>query len=203
MQGPVSTKGQVRNWGIRRSSASPRPPCAGTPSASVWPSPRQTPGPPCPYPSDRTPPYAANVVESAIIWCIRPPRSISTRFSHPLLVRVGYIGYVVSVRSTWLGNVAPISDGINSPARTLVKLYGVCVRTKVITRRPIENRIELFSCRSPNATASRISRARERARVFSSIAIVHVKSRMSSFSHVDNAAHIVMLADAITNPRRF
>ena len=27
-------------------------------SASVWPLPRQTPGPPCPYPSDRTPPYA-------------------------------------------------------------------------------------------------------------------------------------------------
>ena len=33
--------------------ASPRPPCDGTPSPSVWPSPRQTPGPPCAYPSDR------------------------------------------------------------------------------------------------------------------------------------------------------
>ena len=32
---------------IRRSSASPRPPCDGTPSAYVWPSPRQTPGSPC------------------------------------------------------------------------------------------------------------------------------------------------------------
>ena len=40
--------------GIRRSSASPRPPCDGSPSVSVRPSPRQTPGPPCPYPSDRT-----------------------------------------------------------------------------------------------------------------------------------------------------
>ena len=50
--------GEVRYGGIRRSSASPRPPCDGTPSASVWPSPRQTPGPPCPYPSDRTPPDA-------------------------------------------------------------------------------------------------------------------------------------------------
>ena len=43
---------------ISRSSASPRPPCDGTPSASVWPSPGQTPGPSCPYPSDRTPPDA-------------------------------------------------------------------------------------------------------------------------------------------------
>ena len=51
-----SSQGQV--WGIRRSSASPRPPCDGTPSASVWPSPRRTPGPLCPYPSDRTPPDA-------------------------------------------------------------------------------------------------------------------------------------------------
>ena len=41
--------------GICRSSASPRPPCDGTPSSSVWPSPRQTPGPSCPYPPDRTP----------------------------------------------------------------------------------------------------------------------------------------------------
>ena len=32
--------------------------CDGTPSAFVWPSPRQTPSPPCPYPSDRTPPDA-------------------------------------------------------------------------------------------------------------------------------------------------
>ena len=50
--------GQVRYEGIRRSSASPRPPCDGTHSASVGPSPRQTPGPSCPYPSDRTPPDA-------------------------------------------------------------------------------------------------------------------------------------------------
>ena len=49
------SSGQVRHEGIRRSSASPRPPCDGTTSASVWPSPRQTPGPPCPYPSDRPP----------------------------------------------------------------------------------------------------------------------------------------------------
>ena len=33
-----------------------RSPCDGTPSASVWPSLRQTPSPSCPYPSDRTPP---------------------------------------------------------------------------------------------------------------------------------------------------
>ena len=43
---------------IRRSSASPRPSCDGTSLASVWPSPRQTTGPSCPYPSDRTPPDA-------------------------------------------------------------------------------------------------------------------------------------------------
>ena len=45
---------QVESYLDIRSSASPRPPCDGTHSASVWPSPRQTPGPPCPYPSDRT-----------------------------------------------------------------------------------------------------------------------------------------------------
>ena len=48
-----SPSGQVRCGGICRSSASPRPPCQGTPSSSVWQSSRQTPGPPCPYPSDR------------------------------------------------------------------------------------------------------------------------------------------------------
>ena len=51
----IALAGQVTYWGIRRSSASPRPPCDGSPSASIWPSPRQTPGPPWPYPSDRTP----------------------------------------------------------------------------------------------------------------------------------------------------
>ena len=50
--------GQVRYGCIRRSIASSRPPCDGIPSASVWQSPRQAPGPPCPYPSDRTPPDA-------------------------------------------------------------------------------------------------------------------------------------------------
>ena len=58
---------------IRRSSASPRPPCDGISSVSeaeviplpsqidslsIWPSSRQTPDPPCPYPSDRTRPDA-------------------------------------------------------------------------------------------------------------------------------------------------
>ena len=44
--------GKVKYGGIRPNSASPRPPCDGIPSASIWPSPRQT---PCPYRSDRTP----------------------------------------------------------------------------------------------------------------------------------------------------
>ena len=47
--------GQVRCGSIRPSSASPRPLCDGTPSSYVWPSPRQTPGSSCPYPSDRPP----------------------------------------------------------------------------------------------------------------------------------------------------
>ena len=46
---------KVRYGGIRHSSVSPRPPCDGTPSSFIWPSPRQTPGPSCPYPSDRPP----------------------------------------------------------------------------------------------------------------------------------------------------
>ena len=54
----VTSQDQVRYGGIRRSSASPRPPSDGTPSASVRPSPRQTPGPLRPYPSDRVPPDA-------------------------------------------------------------------------------------------------------------------------------------------------
>ena len=41
---------QVRYGGVRL--------CDGTRSASVWPSPRQTPGPSCPFPSDKTPPDA-------------------------------------------------------------------------------------------------------------------------------------------------
>ena len=40
---------------IRRSSASPRPPNVDIPTASVWPSSWQRPGPSCPYPSDRPP----------------------------------------------------------------------------------------------------------------------------------------------------
>ena len=44
--------------GACRSSASSHPLCDGTLSASVWPSPRQTPDPLCPHPSDRTPPDA-------------------------------------------------------------------------------------------------------------------------------------------------
>ena len=52
---PCFRSGQVRCGDKRRSSASPRPPCDGTPSSSVWPSPRQTPGSSCPYPSDRPP----------------------------------------------------------------------------------------------------------------------------------------------------
>ena len=42
------SQGEIRYGGIRQSSSSPRPPCDGTPSASVCPSPRQTPGPSCP-----------------------------------------------------------------------------------------------------------------------------------------------------------
>ena len=39
--------GQV--WGHTPVQRVARPPCDGTPSASVWPSPWQTPSPPCPY----------------------------------------------------------------------------------------------------------------------------------------------------------
>ena len=52
--GKTGQVGQVYR-GIRRSSASPRPPCDGTRSASVRPSPRQTPGPPCLYLSGKNP----------------------------------------------------------------------------------------------------------------------------------------------------
>ena len=50
--------GQVSYGGIRRSSASPCPPRTSTTSVAVWPSPRQTPGRPCPYPSNMTQPDA-------------------------------------------------------------------------------------------------------------------------------------------------
>ena len=56
--------GQVR--GICWSRASPYPPCNGTPPASVWPLPRQTPGPSCLYPSDRTDASMQNVVAPSI-----------------------------------------------------------------------------------------------------------------------------------------
>ena len=48
--------GQV--WGHTAEQRVAASTLSGTPSASVWPSPRQTPGPPCPYTSDRTPPDA-------------------------------------------------------------------------------------------------------------------------------------------------
>ena len=61
--------GQVRYDGIRRSSASPRPPCDSTSPAFVWPSPRQTQGPSCPYPSDRNPPDATmKLVDAPSAW---------------------------------------------------------------------------------------------------------------------------------------
>ena len=41
----VLREGQVRYGSMRQSSASLRPISAGTPGASVWPSPRQMPGP--------------------------------------------------------------------------------------------------------------------------------------------------------------
>ena len=49
----LSLSGQFSVSYIRQSSASPRPPCDGTISlVSVWPSPRQTPGPPGSYSSN-------------------------------------------------------------------------------------------------------------------------------------------------------
>ena len=50
----VERSGQVKYGGIRRSSAWPHPPCDGALFASVWSSPWQTPGRPCPYLSERT-----------------------------------------------------------------------------------------------------------------------------------------------------
>ena len=47
--------GQVRCGGH---TPSLHPPCGGTPSAPVWPSPRRTPGPSYPYPTGRTSPDA-------------------------------------------------------------------------------------------------------------------------------------------------
>ena len=52
----TSISGQGKAYGdIRRSSVHL---AAVLPRPSLWPSPRQTQGPPCPYPSDRTPPVA-------------------------------------------------------------------------------------------------------------------------------------------------
>ena len=62
--------GQVRYGGNGRSSASPRPSCDGTSSASIWPSPRQTPCPLCQYPSDRVPLDATmKPVDAPSAWC--------------------------------------------------------------------------------------------------------------------------------------
>ena len=71
--------GQV--CGQRRSSASPRPPCDGTPSAFVWPSPRQTPSPSCLCPSDRTPPDATTkYAGGSHAWSIPPDPDKTHRF---------------------------------------------------------------------------------------------------------------------------
>ena len=68
---------QVRYGGIRRSSASAHPLCDNNPSASVWLATRQTPGPLCPYPSDRTPPDATT--KHADVPWHGPTTRISTR----------------------------------------------------------------------------------------------------------------------------
>ena len=71
---------QVRYGGIHRSSPSPRPPCNGIPSASVWPSPRRTPGPPCPYPSFRTPLDATmKPVDATSLWSSHSDSAHRTR----------------------------------------------------------------------------------------------------------------------------
>ena len=67
--------GQVRYGGIRWIADASRPPCDGTISASVWPSPRQTPGLPCPYPLDRTPPEACG----RALGMVQPPGSRKER----------------------------------------------------------------------------------------------------------------------------
>ena len=60
-------RSQVRYGSIHRKL--PRTFYNGTRSASDWPSPRQTPGPPCPFPSDRTPPYATmKLVDAPLTW---------------------------------------------------------------------------------------------------------------------------------------
>ena len=60
--------GQVRCGGH---TPSLHPPCGGTPSAPVWPSPRRTPGPSGPYPSDGTKPdVTTNQEGSPSAWFI-------------------------------------------------------------------------------------------------------------------------------------
>ena len=112
----VGRSGQVRYGGIRRSNASPRPPCDGTPSASVWPSPRQTPGPPRPHPSDRTPPYATTKrVGAPLAWTSSSDldNTYNRRFIVNDTVNLGYIkslGMKTFIRYT---RKSDISDNIS------------------------------------------------------------------------------------------
>ena len=88
---------------IRRSSASPRPHCVGTPSASVWPSPRQTPGLLWPYPSDRTPLDASMKPVGALSAWSKHSDLVSTRFPYPT--------------SPWFNNVPRTISNVSYPTK--------------------------------------------------------------------------------------
>ena len=80
---------QVRYGDKRRSSASPRPFCDGSLSASIWPSPRQTLGPPCPNPSDRAPPDATmKRVDAPSAWS--SPSDCWPLVENPIPVNCGF-----------------------------------------------------------------------------------------------------------------
>ena len=98
--------GQVRYGGIHRSNASLRP-RDGTPSVYVWPSPRQTPDPRCPYSPDRTP-------HDATMKPWTPPRHGQTRgISARKKIRWAWsldIWRVVTVAQFWRNGQTSASD---------------------------------------------------------------------------------------------
>ena len=93
--------GQVRHGGIRRSSASARPSCDGTRSASVWPSSKQT---PCPYSSDMTPPDATKKrVDAPSAWSshLNLDKKISDRRDPPQGVAPNLACPTISYTQAW------------------------------------------------------------------------------------------------------
>ena len=122
---------------IRRCSASPRPHCDGTPSASVWPSPRQTPGPSCQYPSDWTP--SGHRPGRRQVGCLRAhkrkfwKKSRRRKFARPERLKLDAV--TCSMKSSWTSPKVAVKISHNFVAfASILSLYHISPRYTAFTQ---------------------------------------------------------------------